>query len=179
MPTSVNANVSLSITGTIGGGTGLIPPSASIALSSLIAQLFTNGTASAGKINQAMAITGTVAASGNTTVDLNAFGGALDAVGNAVNITKLKLLAVQLVGVVGTPVEADYITIGDASSDAFADWLGSTGTAKIYTGGMNIAYQPGVNGYALVATTACNLKIVAGANSGTVTFNIVALGATA
>src|SRR5579862_3325445 len=97
---TVTATLLKSITTAIAGSAAwpaTAAPGATIALPQFIASALASGSG-ADQIQFAYAAQFNLAASGSTTLLLNALGGALDAGGNAYNITKLKYLGVKIQG---------------------------------------------------------------------------------
>ena len=171
---------------------GLGVPQLSLQLASLVSLALTNGTGAAGKVNQLYQVQTTLAASASIDYDLYAFGGALDAIGNAYTMATLKLLIFQNLGVLGATVEADYIKLGGKGTTAgWTSFFGTnTDTGKIFAGpatavnptptpGTLILVDSGATGYVVGASTTNHiLTLTAGANTGACTYNLIAVGAT-
>lgn len=184
---SINVNGSQAI-----GLTGSSAASSSIAIPSMVNLSLIAGVAGDGKVNQAIQLTGTLAASASVDIDLYALGGALDAGGTAYTMAIVKALVFQNFGVRGATVEADYIKIGGKGTTA--GWTSAFGTntdtLKIFSGpattvnptptpGTVILIDSGATGYAVGnSTTNHILTLTAGANSGTVTYSLILVGAT-
>lgn len=193
MPTNVSVqNITLAFNGIVSGASGLGVIQLPLQLQSLIAASLANGTG-ANKANQLYQVAGTLAASASLDVDLYAFGGALDAIGNAFTMLTAKLLIFQNLGVAGAVVEADYIKLGGKGTTAgWTSYLGTnTDTVKVFSGpattanpnlnpGTVVIWDGGATGYPVGASTTNHiLTLTAGANTGVVGFNLLVVGATA
>jgi len=178
--------VSFNVSGPSGLGTIQLP----LTLNALIASTLASGAGAAGKVNQLYQTQGTLAASASVDIDLYAFGGALDAAGNAYTMATVKLLIIQVIGAT-TVTEADYIKVGGKGTTA--GWTSAFGTntdtLKIFSGpatasgisapGTFILWDIGATGYVVGSSTTNHiLTLTAGANTGTVTYNVIVVGAT-
>jgi hypothetical protein len=112
----------------------------------------------------------TLAASANESLDLN--GVLLNAFGQVINFTKVKLLAIF-----AAAANTNDVIVGGAASNGFiSPFGGATHTNTIKPGGCLIMAAPDANGLAVVAATGDLLKI---ANSGagtSITYDIVVIG---
>lgn len=193
MSTSVSASCTLSLQANVTGVSGLSTIQLPLSLLSLIQESMSNGSAAAHKVNQLYQTQATLAASASLDVDLYAYGGALDAAGNAFTMATVKLLIFQNLGVSGAAVEADYIKVGGKGTTAgWTSYFGTnTDTAKIFSGaagatipnpapGTLLIYDPGATGYVVGnSTTNHILTLTAGVNTGACTYNLIVIGATA
>lgn len=181
MSTQVQATTQLSLNASASSVSGLGTQQLPLNLPSLVFAALTNGSAAANKVNQMYQTTGTLALSTAADIDLYAFGGAKDGGGNAITMATIKFLFFQLVGAT-VPVEADYIILGNkaATSGWTSFFQTNTDSGKIYTGGAFMLFDPGATGYVVGSSTTNHLlTLTAGANSGTVTYNLIVIGATA
>lgn len=169
----------LQVNGQVTTTGGPANPQLPINLPQLINQQFANGGAAANLANQFYSVTGTLSASGAADIDLYAFGGATDIGGNVYTNAKIKFLFFQLIGVVGTVFEADYVILGNKGTTAgWTSFFGTnTDSGKIYSGGAFMLLDPGATAYAVGSSTTNHLlTLTAGANTGIVTYNLIVIG---
>lgn len=148
-----------------------------------IQQIFTfiNGTG-AGASNQVLALQGTLVGTAHVDIDFYANGSVADAVGNAMTMAVLKMLIIQNLGVISAPaVEADSMTIGgEGSTASLTSLLGTnTDSMTLKGGGIFIIGGNGAAGYTVGASTTNHKLRIAGVGANTITYNIIAIGATA
>lgn len=111
--------------------------------------------------------TRTLTTGANETLDLN--GALLDALGNSVTFTKVKILMIRNKG-------TTVLTVGGAATNGFVSPFGTaTDTVKVQPGGMLLLFAPDVNGYGVTAATADQLKI-ANAAGASCDYDIVIVG---
>lgn len=191
--TTVTANFLTSLVALASAVKGLGTQQEAFTLPQLINLGLISGNTGALKVDQLYQAQGTLAASASVDIDLYAFGGALDAGGNAYTNTIVKLLIFRNFGVAGATVEADYIKLGGKGTTAgWTSWLGTnTDTVKVLSGpatatnptltpGFLMIGDGGATGYAVGASTTNHiLTLTAGANTGTVAYDIIVVGATA
>lgn len=186
MNTVALSRVNLALVGLVSGTVGLLTPSQAIAMMNLVNATPGSGTG-AGNLNQFYQTQTTLAASATIDYDLYAWGGALDISGTALTMAKIKLLVIQNLGVVAAPVEADSLIIGGkGATSGWTSYFGTnTDTGKILSPA-SVAATPGTFflcnlgvGYTVGnSTTNHLLTLTAGSNTGAVTYNIIAFGAT-
>lgn len=180
MPSNVVLNsISIAINAALTQATGLTAQGLTLA-QQLVAGQMKNGTG-AGLVAQLFQGQFTLATNSNTTLDMYAFGGALDAGGNAYTMAQIKVLIIQNLGVNGAIVESDILTIGALGTTAGWTSLLTPNTAGlIIPSGGTIAFaNPTANTGLVVgsSTTNHNLKFTSGAsNTGTITYNVIAIG---
>lgn len=167
-PTLVETTIAgVAIPGLSAGQTTNIMPGVGVPLNFQARYNFAQGVGA----NQAQTIFSdkrTLAASANETLNLN--GGTLtDEFGNLLVITKIKALLIY-----ADPGNVNDVLIG-AAANPIVSILGAAGTVLVKPGGCAAFYAPDVNGYAVVAATAMNLKIAnSGAGTG-VTYTIIVI----
>lgn len=180
MSTTVNANVTVAITGLMTGSAVLgNQPQYPFNFTPLISAVLAAGTGAALKINQAVTYQGTLATNSNATLNLNTLG-TTDNVGGTVNMLQVKLFYILHQGVtIGAPLETDTLTVEPGASNGFTTYLGASSTLILPGGSSNLSVSPGAVGWAINASTGMNLKLVSGAsNSGTTNYQIILLGST-
>lgn len=146
-----------------------------LALPSSLTQNFSNGTGAA-KTNQLWFSTRTIA--GSATEDINVYTpSATDALGNALTIATVKVLFIQST----TTVETDYLSIGGKGTTAgWTSFLAdNTDIIKLLGGATLCAIAPGIAGWVVGASTTNHLLTITNSGSGSVTYNIAIIGATA
>lgn len=179
--TSVNAIVNLSISGQVTGNTVLgNAPQYPLSMPGLINMPMTNGSGSF-KVNQAVVYSQSLAP--GASVQLSMFNlGATDEVGNVVTMQSVKTLVIQNLANTGTnpPTESDLLKVTGGTSSAWTlGPINSAGTLTV-NGGANAAFfDAGAQGYACYGTNSTLLFTAPSTNPDTITFNLVALGATA
>lgn len=190
--TSVTSNINLSFVANALAAIGVATQGQSISLPSLINEQLTSGAGAAGKVNQFYQTQATLAASSTVDIDMYAFGGALDAGGNAFTMATVKVLVVQNLGVAGAVIEADDLFIGGKGTTAawISPFNANTDKLKIMSGrattaainpnpGTQLLVCSGATGYVVGASTTNHiLTLTTGANTGAITYNIFVLGAT-
>lgn len=180
MASTVKLNsISLAINAALIQASGLTSQGLTLAQALVSAQMG-NGSG-AGLVAQLYQAVFTLATNSNATLDLYAFGGALDAGGNAYTMAQVKILIIQNLGVSGAVVESDILTIGALGTTA--GWTSlltpNTAGAIIPSGGTLLFANPTANTGLVVgnSTTNHNLKFTSGAsNTGTITYNVIAIG---
>lgn len=177
LQTNLNASLSASL-----ALTDLLSNIATFALNqpSLLALSLATGTG-ANKANLAMAAQRTLASSANDSISMynwaiNGGSAGVDGLGQAVLFANVKIIIVQNMST--TP--GDFLSVGnDNTSAAWVSMLtDKTDIVKVRGGGTFIAVAPDATGYAVVNTTNHLLKIL-NSGAGSVTYNIIAIGATA
>lgn len=121
------------------------------------------------EVNQVFGDVQTIAGSGNKTYDLNAFGGAKDALGNAYALTRVVVLAVENTSTDSTAI----LTLESAASDGFAP-LPAAGI-PIPPGGVFLLAGPSAAAF-VVGATSGGIKLVNGSSTASATFEIFVLG---
>lgn len=182
MSTAVNSNLGVQLTGSIVGTAlgSLVTPSQSISFPSLLALALTNGTG-VNKVNQIYVAQPTLASGANSTLDLYAYGGATDLVGNAITMATVKLICIQPLLGVGSAAETDILTIGNEGSSAgWTSMFGAnTDSIKIPAGGSFIYVSPGSTGAVVGASTTNHTLKFAASGANPITYNVIVIGATA
>lgn len=147
---------------------------------SLLAISLATGTGAA-KANLAMATQRTLASSASDSVSMYnwAFNGGsagTDGIGAAVLFANVKILIIQNT----SATESDFLSVGnDGTSAAWVSPFGAnTHLVKIKGGSSLVLVDPGAAGYTVVNTTNHLLKIL-NSGAGSVTYNLIAIGATA
>lgn len=190
MSTQVSGSVGIALNNVTAQDTkGLSTISTVVNLPQLISQAFTNGSAAANKTNQFYQARLTQTISGATDIDLYAFGAVTDGAGNAITMATIKLILIVVQGIsLGTTpatftvTETDNLVFGGKGTTA--GWTSVFGTnahtIKIPAGGAFLFYDPGATGFVVGnSTTNHILTVTAPANSGTLTYDVYVLGATA
>ncbi len=176
----------------------LITPAQQIQLSTLLNLAFANGAGASMQANQFYMVSGTIASSGHTDIDLYAFGGANDLMGNALTMAVCKALFIQnqgiSTGVSANFLEADTLIVGNEGTTAA--WAGGSpgffganthtitlpsppANGAVAQGGQIIAVAPGATGWPVgSSTTNHKLRLTSGASSNTIRYNLIAIGAT-
>jgi hypothetical protein len=164
------SSVVLSVTGS---------QSSSLALSTGIAQLartyqllFSTGTGanSADRIYHAQP---TVAASGNTTIDLA--GSVTDIFGATVTFARVRGLIVA-----ASSANTNNVIVGNAASNGFITWVGAaTHTVIVRPGGFLALGAPDATAYTVTAGTGDLLLFTNSAAGTSVTFDVIVIGASA
>lgn len=143
------------------------------AVSSKLAKSLTLSLSDGSGANQASQIfsdTRTLAASTNENLDLN--GPLLNALGQAVALTKVRFLAVF-----AAAANVNDVIVGGAASNGFISPFGAaTDTVKVKPGGCFLLAAPDANGLSVTAATADLLKIANGGAGSTVTYDIIVIG---
>lgn len=178
MSTAVTTSFSAQLTGQLvsAAGGSLFSLQFPINLPTLLAQQTTTGTG-ANKADQFYIDQRTLATTVAERINLYSFGsGTKDAVGNAFTLANVKTLIIQNTST--TP--GDYLTVGnDATSAEWTSFIGAAGViGRVRGGGSLIITAPDASGYAVVNTTNHLLKIL-NSGAGSVTYNIIVIGATA
>jgi hypothetical protein len=182
---SVNASISLQLTNVLTLGISSFP----LALPAFIAGTLANGVG-IGKANQLYQAQILLANGTPQTLDLYAYGAVTDAVGNAFALTNIKMMAFQNLGVSGTPVETDTLTIGGTSSSAaLTSFLltnasgiiipGPSGTPSSQNTPTALFWAPGDVGWTVGASsTNHELVFTSNASGHTILVNIYIIGST-
>lgn len=128
----------------------------------------------AGQVNRLYAIKSTIAASGNVTHTLTNF---TDFFGNTVSMLRFKLL---YVGLPSSSSQATSIQVGNAAQP-LANWISnSTVTINVRAGGCLLLVSPDdATGYAIVAGTSDQLKILNNDSSNTASYDLCIMGCNA
>lgn len=115
----------------------------------------------------------TLAASANETIDLEAFGGATDALGAVYNLSKIKLLFIR-------NNATDPTAILTVEGGATNPWEGATGAAGVIAlippGGEYILFAPSAAGLA-VGSGSKSLKLVNGSGTVALQYDLQVVGA--
>lgn len=188
MATQVSGSVTVSLSNFVAQDSkGLSNISTMLNSPQFITHTFQNGSASANKTNQLYQARLTQAASGSTDIDLYAFGAVTDGAGNAVTMATIKDIIIFVRGIdIGggnfTVTETDYLKFGGKGTTAgWTSFFGTnTDTGKVPSGGWMGFGDPGATGYVVGASTTNHiLTVTAPSNSGTLTYDIFIVGATA
>ncbi len=165
-----NLNVQTSWTYT-SGVTGL--STAPVSQAGFTANLVTsNGTA--GTANLIYAIAGTIAASGNTVINVSATP-VSDWFGTTIVMARIKVFFVNLL----TTTTSSSIAVGNATAP-LVNWISAgTATIKVNNGGIWLQGDTGGTGYPVTGTTADNLKILNNDGANVATYNLMLIGSTA
>lgn len=175
------------VTGSVNGGLNFTASSVVSASQSLSAQFpltlpsglanaFTTSGTGANKCNQLWFSTRTLA--GSATEDINVYTpSATDAVGNALTIATVKILYIQNT----STTETDYLSVGGkGDTSAWTSFLAdNTDIMKILGGATVCAIAPGATGWIVGASTTNHVLKITNSGSGSVTYNIAIIGATA
>lgn len=180
-----NLNANVSIASAISSAVGSLG-SSTFPFSKVINFALGNGSGAALLGNQMIALSGTIAGGAHTDVDLYANSAAVDAVGNAVTMTVVKFLFIQNLGS-GTPVEADVMKIGAiGATTQWTSFFGVNTDSIILPGPLGASglsfLMVGANGataYAVGNSSTNHLLRLASTGANTISYNLVAIGATA
>lgn len=136
-----------------------------------VASLLTllNGTG-ADQASQAFSDERSLAASTSESLDLA--GSLVDAFGNTITFTKIKVMLVM-----ADAANGDNIEVGGAATNAFASFLGDASDVVIVPpGGLILITAPDANGFAVTAATGDLLKINNADSGAAGTYTIVLIG---
>jgi hypothetical protein len=140
---------------------------------------FKTGTTASGQINELASKIFPIAASGNTTVNLQAL---LDVLGQTADLVRVKGLLLQLLSTADDPsngTACSGVTIGNAGTHPFLGFLGGTTPTITLGNGEALGWlSPSANGLA-VSLTACNLLITNNDGSNAAAVQVTVLGADA
>ncbi len=163
MARTFNGRVDLKITGAYAQNLDL--GNASYSLAQTYTNRFANGTAA----EQAQIIfTDTRSTSGNDDLDLAT--GLIDAFGNNLVFTNVKVLCVK-----AADANVTDVILGAEGTNEFSSFLGDdTDTIIIPPGGMFMITNPGATGFVVTAGTGDKLRIAAA--SGTVEYDVIIVG---
>jgi len=151
--------------------------SSSTALATGIAQLnktyqalLSTGTG-AGQADRIYYTQPTVAASGNTTIDLA--GSVVDIFGATVTFARVKGLIVA-----AASANTNNVIVGNAATNGFITWVGgATHTVTVRPGGFLALMAPDATAYAVTAGTGDLLLFTNSAAGTSVTFDVIVIGA--
>lgn len=132
----------------------------------------TNGTGAAGTADLIYTAQITLAASGNTTVDL--VGGQTDFFGTTISMARLKILYIHNTNI----TTATSITVGNATQPVNL-FSAATTTVSIRNNGIYLYGDTGATGIAMVAATSDGIKIVNADSGNSATVNFCAVGSSA
>lgn len=138
-------------------------------LAQTLRNAFTNGSG-AGQVNQMFSDTRTLASNTPESLDFNA-GGLLDVFGNALTLTKLKLLAMS-----ADPTNTTSLTVGNVTNGIVGFFGAATHSLLLNPGSLLLITSPDAGGYTITAGTGDLLKVSNG-NGASANYNIVVLGA--
>jgi hypothetical protein len=140
----------------------------------------TNGTGGSGTADLVYSTSTTIAASSSSNIDLA--GSLTDFFGNTLTFARIKILCVELTN----DTTASSIKVGGASSNGFANWIGSAGTfatdqpyVRVRNGGILLLGCTDGTGYAVTAGTADILKLTNEDGANTATIHLTIIGSTA
>jgi hypothetical protein len=164
---SLQARITLAVAATLAAAGDLA--TAQVPLDFTKQTRLTDGTG-AGQANNMWSDTRTIAASSNETLDLS--GSLQNLLGHTLAFTKVKAIVV-----VAHADNTNDVLVGGAASNGFISPFGdATDIVKVKPGGMFAITAPDVNGFAVTAATADQLKIAnSGAGTG-VTYDILIIG---
>lgn len=116
----------------------------------------------------------TLAASGNETIDLALFGGAVDALGSTYDLTKLKGIVIRNLATDPTAI----LTVEPGTSNP---WIGANGSttvviALIEPGGEYVLFAPSATGRA-ISSTSKTIKLLNGSSTAALQYDLVVVGA--
>ena len=181
------AQIQLAINAQVTGTQGPATLNGAVQNSQLLNLSLTSGNAAAGKISQIFAQTYAIANGTPLDLDLYALGGGNDLVGNAFTLAIAKVLIIQNLGVTGSPLETQVLTIGgDSTTAAWTSFL-SVNSAYITLPGPASASLtptfmicvPGATAYTVGAsTTNHKLTLTSTLSSATINVNVILLGST-
>ena len=187
-----NTATSVGLIATVSGSSAVgIVPSAYINKPSLSSLTWVSGVAQVLGLNQAGFVSGTIAASSSTHINMYTLGGYTDAAGNAMTLACIKyLMLINLGATSGTGAESDTLVIGNYASTAWVGVLNSTGTITLpgYVGTGSAAGSPypsfallcatGAAAFACPSSGNLNLQLANGGSANTIGYQIWALGST-
>lgn len=165
---TVSASVNFTYSSTVTGLTNATANTNTVSFSTTL----TNGTGAAGTANQLYFAQSTIAASGNTTFNVNT--GLTDLFGNAIAMARVKFIYINL----ATTTAASSIAIGNATNP-LTILSGTTPTATINNGGVFLIGDPGATGYVVTGASHDTLKLLNNDSSNTATVNTLIVGSTA
>lgn len=175
MAESLTSKLTLSLTGLLTNAGTLSTPSDPISYTPTLADL-TSGTG-AGKANQVYYARRTLAGTSNEDIDMVAFGGALDSLGNALAMAKIKLVLI----VNKNALETDILTVGNKNTaDAWQAPFNASDTGAVTVRGAGGFFLIGTAGDGYAAANPGNYLLHIdnpGANS--ISYDIFVIGATA
>lgn len=109
----------------------------------------------------------------SATEDLDLSGTLLDAFGAVISFTKVKGIFVA-----ADAANPEDVIVGGAAANGFVAWVGgATHTVTVKPGGVLALIAPTAAGYLVTAATADLLRIGNGGAGGSVTYDIVLIGA--
>lgn len=163
MARTFNGRVDLKLTGAYASDLDL--GNVSYSLAQTYTTRFANGT----DAEQAQIIfTDTRSTSGNDDLDLA--GGLVDAFGNTLTFTNVKVLCVK-----ASDENTTNVVLGGEGTNEFSSFLGDdTDKVVIPPGGMFLITNPGATGFVVTAGTADLLRVAA--SSGTVSYDVIIIG---
>lgn len=163
MARTFSGRVDLKLTGAYASSLDL--GNASYSLAETYTHRFANGTAE----DQAQIIfTDTRSTAGNDDLDLA--GGVIDAFGNTLTFTNVKVLCVK-----AADANTTNVILGAEGTNEFSSFLGTDAdTVTIPPGGMFLITNPGATGFVVTAGTGDKLRVAAA--SGTVEYDIIVVG---
>lgn len=138
-------------------------------LAQTLRNAFTNGSG-AGQVNQMFSDTRTLATATAESLDLNA-GGLLDVFGNALTLTKLKVLAMS-----ADPNNTTSLIVGNVANGIVGFFGASTHSLQLNPGSLLLITSPDAGGYTITAATGDLLKVSNGSGASA-NYNIAVLGA--
>lgn len=166
LTTALNLNLRATLTGTA----DLSTPTAEIAKT--IATSLTSGTG-LGAADQVFSDTRTLTTSSSETLDLA--GSLTNDLGATISFARIKMIFIN----VQTTTAGYTLEVGGNASNQFINWVGdATDKIVVRGGGCFLLYTPDATAYAVTASTGDILKIN-NPSAGSVTYDIIIVGATA
>ena len=106
--------------------------------------------------------------------DLDLAGGLTDLYGNTLTFARIKGIYIHNT----STTAAEILSVGGDATAAFVNWVdNSSDVINVGPDGVMFLYTPSAAGYAVTATTGDILQVAS--DSGTITYNIVLIGASA
>ncbi|GAA1977392.1 hypothetical protein [Kitasatospora viridis] len=167
-----NTQLGLTVAGMLTKATSVAGQTAQLPLQ-YAQQLGLGAGTGAGQADTLYVATRTLAASAGEDLDLA--GTLVDALGNTINLARLKGLVI-----VANAANTNPLVVGNAAANGFIAWCsGATATVNVRPGGLFALFAPDATAYPVTPGTADLLHVANGGAGSSVTYDVLVIGSSA